>query len=331
MRTALVVLVCIGIASSAAHAGPATHVIDEKDVAPALRALAGRLEEPTGMTASADIPKLGLLKGDLVRSINGLPANGNKLMWEVLSATTLYLDVLRGKKQALVVVSIKLGPQQLTFEREKVKELIARLRDRDTAFRQVTAKGAASGVMSTAEFGYLAFMQDTIIRSVNGKPTATAADLVASLEAAVDQPSIRLGLERNNQAFTFTMVLEETPTPEPLDFTKIKKLNDTTYEIPADLRDAVLANPMAIAKGARIVPAMKDGKTTGFKVYAIRPNSLYAALGLANGDTLVSVDGTVLDGGDKGMEVYTRIRTAKEMKVEILRRGNALTITYKLQ
>src|SRR2546427_744949 len=55
--------------------------------------------------------------------------------------------------------------------------------------------------------------------------------------------------------------------------TTIKKIDDTHYEIDKKLVDTVLANPMAVGKGARVVPAVKNGKPDGFKLYAIRPSS----------------------------------------------------------
>ena len=79
----------------------------------------------------------------------------------------------------------------------------------------------------------------------------------------------------------------------------IKKIDDTTYEIDKSLVDKVLANPMAVAKGARVVPAVKNGKPDGFKLYAIRPSSVYAKLGLSNGDTIQSINGFELTTADK--------------------------------
>ncbi len=57
------------------------------------------------------------------------------------------------------------------------------------------------------------------------------------------------------------------------------------------LLDKIIANPMAAASSVRTVPAVKDGKPAGFKLYAIRPGSLFARLGFLNGDTLVSING----------------------------------------
>lgn len=112
--------------------------------------------------------------------------------------------------------------------------------------------------------------------------------------------------------------------------TGIRLLADGSYEITKDFVDKVLANPMAIAKGARIVPAMKDGKMVGFKLYAIRPRSVYARLGFANGDTLESINGFALTSAEQALEVYTKLREASNLEVEVMRRGKRVTLRYRI-
>jgi general secretion pathway protein C len=111
----------------------------------------------------------------------------------------------------------------------------------------------------------------------------------------------------------------------------IKKIDDNNYEIDKALVDKVLANPMAVAKGARVVPAVKNGKPDGFKLYAIRPNSVYAKLGLTNGDTLESINGFDLTSADRALEVYTKLREATSLEVGITRRGKDMTIKYQIR
>jgi hypothetical protein len=101
----------------------------------------------------------------------------------------------------------------------------------------------------------------------------------------------------------------------------VREIDPSTHEITRALVDKVLVNPMAIAKGARVVPAMKDGKPDGFKLYAIRPGSLYARLGLQNGDTLQSLNGLALTTADAALEVYTKVRDAKRLEIAVTRRG----------
>jgi general secretion pathway protein C len=111
----------------------------------------------------------------------------------------------------------------------------------------------------------------------------------------------------------------------------IKKINDNTYEIDKALVDKVLANPMGVAKGARVVPAVKNGQPDGFKLYAIRPSSVYAKLGLANGDTLQSINGFELTSADKALEVYTKLREATSLEVNVTRRGKPVTLKYSIR
>ena len=111
----------------------------------------------------------------------------------------------------------------------------------------------------------------------------------------------------------------------------IKKIDDSNYEIEKSLVEKVLLNPMAVAKGARVVPSMKNGKPDGFKLYAIRPTSAFAKLGLSNGDTLQSINGFELTSADKALEVYTKLREATSLEVEVTRRGKPVTLKYSIR
>lgn len=111
----------------------------------------------------------------------------------------------------------------------------------------------------------------------------------------------------------------------------IKKIDESNYEIDKALVEKVLLNPMAVAKGARVVPSMKNGKPDGFKLYAIRPSSAFAKLGLANGDTLQAINGFELTSADKALEVYTKLREATSLEVEVTRRGKPVTLKYSIK
>lgn len=110
----------------------------------------------------------------------------------------------------------------------------------------------------------------------------------------------------------------------------IKKIDDTHYEISRDLVNKIIANPAAI-RGARIVPSIKNGKPNGFKLYAIRPSSAFAKIGLQNGDTIHSINGFDLTSPDKALEVYTKVREANSLSVSITRRGRSITMDYNIR
>lgn len=119
------------------------------------------------------------------------------------------------------------------------------------------------------------------------------------------------------------------PDPDPL-LDTIERIDDTHVKIPRATVDALLANPMNTAKGARVVPSIQNGKPNGFKLYAIRPSSVFARLGFTNGDTMQSINGFELTSADKALEVYTKIRDSNELNIEIMRRGKQLLLNIQI-
>lgn len=111
----------------------------------------------------------------------------------------------------------------------------------------------------------------------------------------------------------------------------IRKVDATHYVITGELVDAILANPMETAKGARVVPAVKNGQPDGFKLYAIRAGSLYARIGLENGDQLRTINGLAMDSADKALDLYTKVRDAAKLEIQLLRRGKPMTITIDIK
>jgi type II secretion system protein C len=88
--------------------------------------------------------------------------------------------------------------------------------------------------------------------------------------------------------------------------------------------EKLLANPAQLTRQARIVPAVRDGETKGYKFYGIRPGSLPKLLGMKNGDLLTSVNGHQLESLDQAMDLYTKLRRASHLSVTIERQGEVV-------
>ena len=102
------------------------------------------------------------------------------------------------------------------------------------------------------------------------------------------------------------------------------------YTIDRSAFEAALNNPQRFVHAARIVPSMSNGVASGFKLYAIKPSSVFAALGLLNGDMLVSVNDIDLTSPEKALTVYSTIRATAVFHVAIVRRGVPLALTYTI-
>jgi general secretion pathway protein C len=111
----------------------------------------------------------------------------------------------------------------------------------------------------------------------------------------------------------------------------VKKVDDTHYELDRALVEKMLNDPSLLSRAARIVPSIQGGKNNGFKLYAIRPNSPFSKLGLQNGDTIQVVNGFEVTGFDKALEVLGKVRSASSVSLQILRRGQPVTMEYNIK
>ena len=92
--------------------------------------------------------------------------------------------------------------------------------------------------------------------------------------------------------------------------------------------DRILSNTNMVARSVRVVPAFLDGQPQGFKLFAIRPGSVFALLGLRNGDLVRSFNGLDMSSPDKALEAYATLRSAAEVKLELERAGTRIVLTY---
>jgi general secretion pathway protein C len=111
----------------------------------------------------------------------------------------------------------------------------------------------------------------------------------------------------------------------------IKSLGGDNYEIEKGEIDKALSNLNDIAMQARIVPAFKDGAATGFKLFSIRPNSLYSKIGIQNGDVIRRINGYEINSPDKALEIYTKLRESNRIDIELDRNGSPVRKTYNVR
>jgi general secretion pathway protein C len=120
------------------------------------------------------------------------------------------------------------------------------------------------------------------------------------------------------------------PPPSGLG-TGIKSISDSEYEVPRGEIDKILANLNELSMQARMVLAFKDGQANGFKLFSIRPDSLYTKIGIQNGDVIRRINGNDINSVEKALEVYSRLRDASRIDIDIERNGNNLRKTYNIR
>jgi general secretion pathway protein C len=110
----------------------------------------------------------------------------------------------------------------------------------------------------------------------------------------------------------------------------VTQISETQYNVQKSEVDRALGNLSEVATEARIVPNFKDGKANGFKMFSIKPGSIYAKIGLQNGDVIQKINGYVMDSPDKALELYQKLRDASSVSIELNRRGQNSTLNYAI-
>lgn len=110
----------------------------------------------------------------------------------------------------------------------------------------------------------------------------------------------------------------------------IKALSENEYEVPRGEIDKTLSNLNDVAMQARIVPAFKDGVATGFKILSPRSDSIYAKIGVQNGDVIRRINGFEMNSPEKALEIYTKLKEANRIDIELERNGSTVRKTYNV-
>jgi general secretion pathway protein C len=115
------------------------------------------------------------------------------------------------------------------------------------------------------------------------------------------------------------------------DIDKGVRCTGSNCEVDKSLIDKLLTNTTALATSARFVPSIKDGKPNGFKLYAIRPGSVFAKIGMQNADLVKAINGLDMATPDKALEAYTKLKSASHLTVQLERRGENVTLDYQIR
>ena len=100
--------------------------------------------------------------------------------------------------------------------------------------------------------------------------------------------------------------------------------------LPFSVIDNTLRDLNQIATQARIVPSFRNGVANGFKLFSIQPGSLYASIGVENGDVIQRINGYEINSPDKALEVYQKLRSSSHITIELERNGRPVRKEYNV-
>lgn len=126
-----------------------------------------------------------------------------------------------------------------------------------------------------------------------------------------------------------------TPHPEASGLSAggegVRQLSETQFDVDKTEVDKALGDLSQVSTQARIVPSFKNGKANGFKLFSIKPGSIFAKIGLQNGDVIQKINGYEMSSPDKALEVWQKLTNASSVQIEMQRRGRTMNMAYNIR
>ncbi len=103
------------------------------------------------------------------------------------------------------------------------------------------------------------------------------------------------------------------------------------FEIPKEEFEKSMSNLGPLLTQARVVPNFKNGQIDGYKIFAIKPDSVYMSIGMQNGDVIQSINGVAIDSPEKALQLFQSLKTEKNFTINISRNDQPMTFNYNLR
>lgn len=103
------------------------------------------------------------------------------------------------------------------------------------------------------------------------------------------------------------------------------------HTLAKDEADRFLADPNAVLSQARFNPSLSGDKVDGFRISSIKNDSIFSRMGLKNGDVLTAVNGEQIDNPEKLLSVYSGLKSAQAVNVNVRRQGKIQSILVDIR
>jgi type II secretion system protein C len=108
---------------------------------------------------------------------------------------------------------------------------------------------------------------------------------------------------------------------------QLKKLGPGKFEVSRNEVQQTMENPAQFFSQMRAMPHFVNGKTDGFSISQVEPGSVFAQLGLQDGDLLTSIDGQPVTNPMQAMGLLQAVKTASAIDL-VVNRGGAPTAVH---
>ena len=90
-------------------------------------------------------------------------------------------------------------------------------------------------------------------------------------------------------------------------------------------------NPLALAKRFQAIPVQQNGKNIGYKLKALRGETILRKMNLQKDDVFVAINDIGLDKPFQALDALKSLTTAENISLTVIRNGNRQTMDFSLK
>jgi general secretion pathway protein C len=123
------------------------------------------------------------------------------------------------------------------------------------------------------------------------------------------------------------------PPPPPVDGGQdtVRQTSEGSWVVDNREMENIRNNLSSVMTQVRVVPNFSNGQPDGFKIFAIRPGSIFAKIGLQNGDVIKRINGMEIQAPEQAFQAYQMLQNETRITVDLVRRDANKSLTYEIR
>jgi general secretion pathway protein C len=198
---------------------------------------------------------------------------------------------------------------------------------REVSFAYLQLKGT----LFTESLNPLAIIEDTR----NGQVIiyGLGDDVQGMKIARISRGEVVLGIKADEYVLSFPYGgVSQLHTREDMDgkWYNIVRQGNTITTDRATITGAI-SRVREIMKGLKAGPYSQGGKRSGIAIIGLNEEGILREIGIKQGDIIKTVNGLTLNSPYQIFNAYRRLKDRHELKIDIVRKGTPLTLTYRVE
>jgi general secretion pathway protein C len=112
---------------------------------------------------------------------------------------------------------------------------------------------------------------------------------------------------------------------------RIEATGDRSFKLDRQALQDALDHLPEMSRGLRTLPVRDGDAYVGLRLFGLAEGSVLSQLGIHDGDLLKKVNGFELTDPSKALQAYAQLQRVSDLRVEIERAGQPLTLEYAIE